>query len=115
MCYGLWGFETRKHFFLGIKNIIVPLLFPGKFRVKFMFPKFKIDSLYPHICFYSGENDSREKDTFLAFSLNLTPIPPTTKPMFAGFILAKRFPVALTVTGAGSYYRTTDQVCNQPV
>jgi len=47
----LWGSETKQHFFLGVKNISTLLLFPGRFRVKFMFAKFEIESLYPHICF----------------------------------------------------------------
>lgn len=68
-----------------------------------MLAEFIIDSLYSHICFYLGKNDSRGKDTSLAFSLNLNPIPPIPKPMFAVFIIAKRFPVAVTVTGGVSY------------
>lgn len=111
MCYN-FGALKQKSIFSLVSKTSVSLLFPGKFTVKITLTKFNIDSLYSHICFYLGKNDSRGKDISLAFSLNLTPIPPIPKPMFGGFILAKRFPVALTVTGGGSYERTTGKACS---
>lgn len=105
----LWGSETKNQFFLDVKTISGSLLFPEKFKVKSLFARFKIDGLYPDICFYLRQNDIRGKDTFFAHSLNLTPIPPAQSSFVLVSALQRDF---LTVSGADSYYRVTDKVCN---
>jgi len=61
-----WPLKLKSiFFFLSIKSIRASLLFTGRFSVKFVFAKYKLYSLYWHICFHLRENHSRERILFL--------------------------------------------------